>query len=92
MTDAEIKVWHLFFEEVANIVEKDFIANESRYTNNVTLAIIMLENIVETQGLIWKLKLKSQSSYGIPYSSVDEFVDLVLTLNTIRKLKKILFE
>ncbi len=92
MTDAEIKVWHLFIEEVANKVEKDFIANESRYRNNITLAVIMLENIVQANGLSWKLKLKTQLSYGIPYNSVDDFVDAVLILNANRKMKKLLFE
>jgi hypothetical protein len=91
MTDAEIKVWHLFIEEIANSVEKDFTANDSKYRNNIAIALIMLENIVKTNGLSWKLKLKSQSSYGIPYNSVDEFVD-VMTFNAIRKMKTLLFE
>ena len=91
MTEAEIRVWHLFIDEVANSVEQDFTRNDSKYRNNVTLAVIMLENIVQTNGLSWKLKLKSQSSYGIPNNTVDEFVD-VMTFNAIRKMKKILFE
>ena len=91
MTDAEIKVWHFFIEEVAKSVEKDFTANDSKYRNNITLAVIMLENIVETTGLSWKLKLKSQSSYGIPFNSVNEFVD-VMSFNAIRKMKNLLFE
>ena len=91
MTDAEIKVWHLFIDEVANSVEKDLTTNDSKYRNNISLAIIMIENIVKTHGLSWKLKLKSQSSYGIPYNSVDEFVDS-MSFNAIRKLKTVLFE
>ena len=91
MTEAEIKVWHLFIDEVANSVEKDFTANDSKYRNNITLAVIMLENTVQTNGLSWKLKLKSQPSYGIPYNSVDEFVD-VMSFNAIRKMKAVLFE
>ena len=91
MTDAEIKVWHLFIDEVANNVEKDFTANDSKYRDNITLALIMLETLVEENGLIWKLKLKSQSSYGIPYNSVDEFVD-IMSFNAIRKMKAVLFE
>ena len=91
MTDAEIKVWHLFIDEVANSVEKDFKANDSKYKNNINLAVIMLENIVQTNGLSWKLKLKSQSGYGVPYNSVDEFVD-IMSSNAIRKMKTLLFE
>ena len=91
MTEAETRVWHLFIDEVANSVEQEFTRNDSKYRNNVTLAVIMLENIVQTNGLSWKLKLKSQSSYGIPNNTVDEFVD-VMTFNAIRKMKKILFE
>lgn len=91
MTDSEIKVWHLFIEEVAKCVEKDFTENESMYIENTSLALIMLEDIVQTIGFSWKLKLKTQSCYGIPFESVDEFVD-VMSFNAIRKMKTLLFE
>ena len=91
MIDAEIKVYELFIEEVIQSVEKEFTKNESKYSNNITLAVIMLENIVQTNGLSWKIKLKSQSSYGIPYNSVDEFVD-IMSFKAFRKIKSILFK
>ncbi|MGE5410994.1 MAG: hypothetical protein ACM3MI_08540 [Clostridiales bacterium] len=91
MTDSEIKVWRLFIEEVSNNFIQNFSANESMYRENVTLALIMLENTVLTNSSCWKLKLKSQSSYGIPSSSVDEFVD-IMSFNAIRKMKTLFFK
>lgn len=91
MTDAEIKVWHLFIEEVSNNIEKDFIKNGSKYKDNITLAIIMIEHTVQSISLSWNIKLKSQSNYGIPFNSVDKFVD-VMSFNAIRKMKAVLFE
>lgn len=91
MTNAEIKVWHLFIDEAAKSVEKDFTENESRYSDNITLAIIMLEETIKEVGLNWKFKLNFESSFGIPEDSIDEFVD-IMTFNAIRKLKEVIFK
>ncbi|HHT21851.1 MAG TPA: hypothetical protein GXZ87_00860 [Bacteroidales bacterium] len=91
LTDAEMKVWKLYSNEVRDKVIEDFEANAHTYEDNVTLSIMMLEQIAFSVSLQWRMKLKSQSSYNIPSSSVDEFVN-IMEFNVIRKLKNILFE
>lgn len=93
MTSAEQKVWEIFYDEVGNAVEKDFRANKSKYmeNENITFHIVMLENIIESIGLSWNLKLKLDKNYGIPENSVDGFVD-VMVFNAIRNVKNVFFE
>jgi len=91
MTDAEVKVWHLYIDEVAESVQKDLTENESQYINNATRASLMIEHTVQLISFQWKAKLKLQPEFNIPFDSVDEFVD-VMEFNAIRKLNNALFE
>ena len=85
MTEAEMKVYKLYFKELGDKFEK--VWNEYDYNPNT--AIMMMENEIELSCLQWKVKLKLNQDYNIPLESVDEFVDLVLEFNAKRKLNKI---
>lgn len=93
MTVAEQKVWEVFLDEVGDAVDKDYKENRSKYMEmeTITFHILTLENIIESIGLSWNLKLKLDKSFGIPENSVDGFVN-AMVFNAIRNVKNVFFE
>lgn len=93
MTGAEQKVWEVFLDEVSDAVDKDYRENKSKYMEmeTITFHIVMLENIIESIGMSWNIKLKLDKNYGIPENSVDGFVD-AMVYNAIRNVKNVFFE